>query len=419
MGYHQLIPQDKFLDKMTSIGKSDKSNSVDQIGFRGIGRLAAMPFCNKLNFLNKVENSNELQIFSWNGKDYNLLLSKSEEDDLEKVIEEITEYSVEQYTGNSTEHFFKVELYGYSEEIAELVGTNDFKDKLSRLLPLEYKKDFSAQDMIHEHYSQYMGETLTKYEFGVFLNGEQLFKPYTNDNILESDIVFWDLAFEQISEEIPREKIGILWFTFNRKVYSNPVDSPRGIFVRSKNMLLGNEYAVAITKGSSDYVATYRELTQTLNGVYGELLIDTTRLSDNARRDWFRIDYSSNQLKVILVDYLKKLKAYRYSASQAFNDKSAKNKREKVIKAYKELTGGFDTSQFEKDFYDAHEESKSESIFLYADEDIHRRSMTSKKFYEEIMSGLKMYYVENMDELGMENFIKVRTFLKQFLSRKE
>lgn len=191
---------------MTSIGKSDKSNAVDQIGFRGIGRLAAMPFCNKLNFLNKVENSNELQIFSWNGKDYNLLLSKSEEDDLEKAIEEITEYSVEQYTGNSTEHFFKVELYGYSEEIAELVGTNDFKDKLSRLLPLEYKKDFSAQDMIHEHYSQYMGETLTKYEFGVFLNGEQLFKPYTNDNILESDIVLWDLAFEQISEEIPREK---------------------------------------------------------------------------------------------------------------------------------------------------------------------------------------------------------------------
>ncbi len=415
------IPQDKFLDKMTSIGKSDKSNAIDQIGFRGIGRLAAMPFCNKLIFLNKVENSNELQIFSWNGKDYNLLLSKSEEDDLEKAIEEITEYSVEQYTGNSAEHFFKVELYGYSEEIAELVGTNDFKDKLSRLLPLEYKKDFSAQDMIHEHYNQYMGETLTKYEFGVFLNGEQLFKPYTNDNILESDIVFWDLAFEQISEEIPREKIGILWFTFNRKVYSNPVDSPRGIFVRSKNMLLGNEYAVAdaITKGSSDYVATYRELTQTLNGVYGELLIDTTRLSDNARRDWFRIDSSSNQLKVILVDYLKKLKAYRYSASQAFNDKSAKNKREKVIKAYKELTGGFDTSQFEKDFYDAHEESKSESIFLYADEDIPRRSMTSKKFYEEIMAGLKMYYVENMDELGMENFIKVRTFLKQFLSRKE
>ena len=110
LGYHQLIPQDKFLDKMTSIGKSDKSNAVDQIGFIGIGRLAAMPFCNKLNFLNKVENSNELQIFSWNGKDYNLLLSKSEEDDLEKAIEEITEYSVEQYTGSSTEHFFKVEL---------------------------------------------------------------------------------------------------------------------------------------------------------------------------------------------------------------------------------------------------------------------------------------------------------------------
>ena len=43
----------------------------------------------------------------------------------------------------------------------------------------------------------------------------------------------------------------------------------------------------------------YRELTQTLNGIYGELLIDTARLSDNARRDWFKIYASSIQLRVV------------------------------------------------------------------------------------------------------------------------
>ena len=69
------------------------------------------------------------------------------------------------------------------------------------------------------------------------------------------------------------------------------------------------------------------ELTQTLNGVYGELLIDTQRLSDNARRDWFKIDLNSNQLRVILTDYLKKLTTHRRDASAAFNDKKAESKR--------------------------------------------------------------------------------------------
>lgn len=415
------IDNNEFFDKMTSIGKSDKGKAIDQIGFRGIGRLSAMPFCSKLVFVNKVKNSNDLQIFSWNGDKYNKLLAQSKEDDLAKAIDEITEYKTIQYEGNNNEHFFRVELINYSEEIAELITAADFKSKLCRLLPLRYSESFVGKDQIHNHYREFMGDNLDKYEFSVLLNGEQLFKPYTNDNILESDIVYWDLSFEQISEEIPCEKIGVLWFTFNRKVYSNPIDSPRGILVRSKNMLLGNEYAIAdsVTKGSSDYVATYRELTQTLNGVYGELLIDTTRLSDNARRDWFKIDTSSNQLRVILVDYMKKLKAYRYAASQAFNDKKARQKREKVIVAYKELTGGFDTKQFEKDFYAAPAPEKNTPNFIYADDDIPRHSVTAKKFYEEIIEGLKNYFMENEGDDGMESFIKVRTFLKHFLNKKE
>lgn len=413
------IPKKDFIDKMTSIGKSDKSKAIDQIGFRGIGRLAAMPFCKELIFKNKVENEEEIQVFSWDGEKYNTLLSQSETDDLESAIEQITQKSVLKYEGNISDHFFKVELVSYRTEIEELVNGKDFKQKLSRLLPLKYTDSFEAKKAIHNHYKKFMGESLEKYEFDVYLDDDQLYKPYSETHILESDIVFWDLSFDQLSEEVPAEKIGVLWFTFNRKVSSNPADSPRGIFVRSKNMLLGNEYAIAdsVSKGNNDYVTTYRELTQTLNGVYGELLIDTQRLSDNARRDWFKIDQNSNQLRVILTDYLKKLTTYRRDASAAFNDKKAESKRTRVINSYRELTGGFDTKQFEKDFYSP-ESEKEERIFQYANDDIPRHSITAKKFYDEIVIALKEYFIKTEKDNGIEIFLKIRTYLKQKLNSK-
>lgn len=413
------IPKKDFIDKMTSIGKSDKNKAIDQIGFRGIGRLAAMPFCKELIFKNKVENEEEIQVFSWDGEKYNTLLSQSETDDLESAIDQITQKSVLKYEGNISDHFFKVELVSYRTEIEELVNGKDFKQKLSRLLPLKYADSFEAKKAIHNHYKKFMGESLEKYEFDVYLDDDQLYKPYSETHILESDIVFWDLSFDQLSEEVPAEKIGVLWFTFNRKVSSNPADSPRGIFVRSKNMLLGNEYAIAdsVSKGNNDYVTTYRELTQTLNGVYGELLIDTQRLSDNARRDWFKIDQNSNQLRVILTDYLKKLTTYRRDASAAFNDKKAESKRTRVINSYRELTGGFDTKQFEKDFYSP-ESEKEERIFQYANDDIPRHSITAKKFYDEIVIALKEYFIKTEKDNGIEIFLKIRTYLKQKLNSK-
>ena len=150
-------------------------------------------------------------------------------------------------------------------------------------------------------------------------------------------------------------------------------------------------------------------------GVYGELLIDTQRLSDNARRDWFKIDRDSNQLRVILTDYLKKLTTYRRDASAAFNDKKAESKRTKAIESYRELTGGFDTKQFEKDFYSPAPE-KEEKIFQYANDDIPRYSITAKKFYDEIIIALKEYFIKTDENNGIEKFLKIRTYLKQKLN---
>jgi molecular chaperone HtpG len=408
-----------FQNKMTSIGKSEKANVINQIGFRGIGRLSAMPFCDSLVFKNKVEGEAIIQYFSWDGKRYNELLSKAEEDDLESAIRAITQYKIEESI-QPDEHYFCVELINYSDEIDRLIHSNSFEESLRKLLPLKYSPAFPARDIIHELYQDYMGKSLEQYEFDIFLNNKQLFKLYDKSSVLESNVVVWHLSFNA-SDDDGDDRIGILWFSFNRKVSANPKGSPRGIYVRSKNMQMGNEYALAnaVSNANSEYVATYRELTQTLNGVFGELLIDTQNLSDNARRDWFRIDQYSLQLGVIISDFLKKLKEYRYAASQAFNDTSNQNKRERVITAFVNLTRGLDQKLFEEEFYSLVEKGDYKTAFLYANDDIPRLSVQNKRLYESIILLIKNYCIENYGEKGMNEFIRIRTYIKRELNNGE
>ncbi len=82
------------------------------------------------------------------------------------------------------------------------------------------------------------------------------------------------------------------------------------------------------------------------------------------------------------------------------------------------MTGGFDTKQFEKDFYSP-EPEKEEKIFQYANDDIPRHSVTAKKFYDEIIIAIKEYLLITENDKGIEKFLKIRTYLKQKLNNKK
>ena len=413
------IPTDEFITKMKSIGDSQKGAYNDQIGFRGIGRLSAMPFCDYLEFQNKAKNSSEIQVFRWDGKKYSKLLAQENDNELSSAIDEISVFENINYTGNKEDHFFRVTVTNFHQEIDELLATPDFRQRLCLMLPLRYDPTFTAQETIKKEYERLMNKSLDSFAYDIRLNGKTLYKPYNDQHILESGIIFWPLQFKAKTENVPPEKIGLLWFTFNRKVTANPTSEPRGIMVRSKNMLVGtnDSLANAVSVNSSDYVGTYRELTQTLSGVYGEMLLYTSSLEDNARRDWFKISSASIELRGIIAEFLRRLISYRYSASKAFNDKSNVKKKQNLITAYSELTQGINQEQFLSDFYvqiqDQAIDKSKETVFEYADEDLPRASLTIKKFYDRTINALREYYLEDDD---LQNFFKVRAFLKKRLS---
>lgn len=411
------IPSDEFVSKMRSIGDSRKGSHIDQIGFRGIGRLSAMPFCDSLVFENKVKGSAQIQRFSWSGQAYAHLLLQERDQDLSAAINEISQSSEAIYDGDVSDHFFKVSIVHYHEEIDELINSEDFVKQLSMVLPLRYSPTFTAQKLIKQEYEKLMNKSLDCFGYDIRLNDDPLYKPYEDRHILESEIVFWPLQFKAKSDDLPAEKIGLLWFTFNRRVTANPTSEPRGIMVRSKNMLVGNNdsLADAVSVNSRDYVATYRELTQSLAGVYGEMLLYTSSLEDNARRDWFKISASSIELRGIIAEFLRRLIAYRYAASKAFNDRSSVKKKQSLITTYTELTQGIKQEQFLSQFYVQEQlpERDRDAIFEYADDDLPRASISIKRFYDKTLGALRDFYAEEND---LQNFFKIRAYLKKKLN---
>lgn len=406
------IPKEQFLNEMTNIGKSEKPKFKNLIGFRGIGRLSAMPSCKRLIFTNKPKGSNILQHFIWNGDRFHELLNRGEEPDLATMIRKIVDYSDEIYPGDINKHFFQVEIKGYKEEINELIATDDFKKRLCILLPLKYSPNFKHQEEIKAEYQNYMNQSLDTFSFIVRLDNEVLYKPYTDKDILESGIVFWKLKLGSTSRSVAEEKIGVLWFTFDRKI-ERKKDEPYGIYVRPKNMLMGDKYSLAddTARSKTDYVTTPRELYQQLNGVCGEMFIHSTRLNENARRDWFRIDEEFLPLRNIIVDFMRRLKNYRYTASRYFKNRADKDK---LVNAYTELTN-FESKRVVSAINAMKKEVAPEKeILKYADEDIPAFPITIRRFYERLM---KCLYEHFKNKSKVDDFIRLRAFLKKDLNR--
>ena len=403
------IQEKDFLTKMERIGESDKKE--DQIGFRGIGRLSAMPLCKELIFENKPQGINKRLIFQWDGELFTTLLNKGQ--DINASLGDLTFNSIEDYDGTIDDHYFRVEIRGYKDQIDDLLKSKDFMDRLSTLLPLRYLPEFKKQKEIKKRYQEFMRQSLNKYTCSVRLDNKELYKPYNDKHILKSGIVFWELKYPGKVEKVPDEKIGILWFTFNHLIKALPKDVPYGILVRSKNMLMGDRYSLAsdANRSKTDYITTFRELAQTLNGVCGEMLIDY-QLNDNARRDWFKIDEKSLKLRQIIVEFMKRLHTYRYAASNYFSGKE--KRKEKLIEAYKGLITNYDPDELVSDINKLKREMEaSKKVFEFADEDIPTLSPTIKRFYERLIAGLYKYF---SDKGKLEEFIKVRKFIKEYLN---
>ena len=417
------INPEKFNMVMMSLGKSSKEGQDNQIGFRGIGRLAGLSFCKTLRFVNKVV-GRTAQSFSLDGEKYRKVLSEESGGslDLDSVIDRIksTELSPEDNDGDWT---FQVTLGGVTDELMDCIykrsltrgrsgkqpdieftrdskPTDEFITELSMLLPVPYTSDFDGATKIRETFQNWFGIELNTKEFTVLVNGAQLFKPFRNADgtdfrILPIRIFPFDEKTQTQAKEL--KTIGLLWVRFD--FVFKAVKQNWGIAVRSKNMLVrGGAVLAEEAAYDNDAITSYGQYLSAVKGVTGELLLETSYLSDNSRRDWFKVDKNSMQLRNQLCQLMNRLHTYRYKISRYIhNDMRTEGEKQSVIQAYSELVSQknekTNVAAVEQYINERFQKENSAEQDERADErDILGYTLTQKRFYKTLMMTIYDYF---------------------------
>ena len=283
-----------FKKKMTDVADSDKNRDVEK-GFRGIGRLAGLGYCDRLIFRTSAKGENKLSIITWDGiKLKNIVNDQFQHPTSDELIEAIIDISYEDTEEDS--HFFEVVMEDVSFESDELLEESNVIKYLQMVAPVPYENYFMFSKRIHE-YAALHGFRIDEYK--VCINGNQLFKPYTYklyDGTLEGKKLYDeidDVEFRIFSNEND-SPIAWLWYGISKFEKNIPIiNTMRCIRLRKYNIQIGDENTLSRyfkeSRGNAYFV--------------GELYVIDKGLIPNARRDYFNPSLATQQLERVLHDF--------------------------------------------------------------------------------------------------------------------
>ncbi|MDR1973923.1 MAG: ATP-binding protein [Bacteroidales bacterium] len=313
------IKSPEVLPLLGNIAQSTKNKYEDK-GFRGIGRLGGLGYCDKLTFETSFYGEEVKSIMIWDAK----LLKNSINDDSVKIdaaelISIITDYSFQ--NENKEEHYFKVTMEGVENE--ELLDVEKVRDYLSMVAPIPFASHFTHR---HKIYEEARKNNVALDEYKLLLNGEQLFKGYKN-TIHYNKKEFCEIIDIRFFEAFYNDSLlhwG--WYGVSEKMYQIPDENKeRGIRLRKSNIQIGLENRLDV----------YHK--EKLGNRYfvGEVYAINKKLTPNARRDFFIENEECSQLVKQLQDFFhRQLYNIYYDFSRKNTAIKAKqdleNKKEKI-----------------------------------------------------------------------------------------
>lgn len=326
---------------LMNVGNSKKRNANNR-GFRGIGRLGGMSYCDTLIFSTSYEGENCKTIVTFDCKTLKKLLVPGQYEDLSlsDVLGEIT--TIEVQLEKAEKHYFLVEMENVSGS-SDLLNIDAAKSYISQVAPLPYQtRHFlyisQLKEFLKEHsygleeFPIFVGEEESDLE-PVYKPNKSRFRADRNKKTVDeiSSMSYFDVT-------IDGELYALGWYG-NCGWYGFLSDREiSGFRVRKGNILIGDS--------------------KTLNGIFkesrfngwtqGEIFIVTDKLVPNARRD----DFEQNEAYYQLIDTLSSgvavdiARAIR-EASQTRNDPSMKVLKEmdkKISEATAITAEGFNSS---------------------------------------------------------------------------
>ena len=334
------VSQDKAWKILGDIGKSEK-RVEEQRGFRGIGRLGGISYCDELVFMTSFKNENIKTIIKWDCKKLRELLKpgKFEDYDIIKVMSSISSLSKEREKKKS--HYFIVELRGIGEQHLDLLNIEIVQSYLKEVAPVPFnQKHFNYINEIKNEFRKFNFE-IPEYEIFLNENPNRLTKHYKTrvisskgsgktQKVQKQDIV----KSEIVLPPTKRDKNSFIGWIGRRREFDETIAIKdkivSGIRLRKGNIQIG---------GNEILKHFFKE--ERFNHYFiGEIHILSNNVIPNARRDDFEKagDYINilSELERIAISLSEDIRKFNREKSKVKEfDKAIETKKEIVKKAKK------------------------------------------------------------------------------------
>lgn len=280
------IQQNRVIEILKNIADSEKERGVDK-GFRGIGRLGGLGYCDTLIFETSFKGEGTKSIMTWNAKLLKEIINnRTSKEEAAAVIDTVTSLTVD--NEDSEKHYFKVSLLNVSNET--LLNKKEIETYLSMVAPVPFDKGFILKQRIYE---QLKKENISIDEYSIFINTNQLFKLYTTTIYKDTNGKKERTGDEIFDVHFFREHLAsgelLYWGWYGVSQFEGVIDDiniGKGIRLRKGNIQIGSKHTL---------LKLFRDQQRGNYYFFGEVHAFSPDLIPNARRDYF-LDNSVCQL---------------------------------------------------------------------------------------------------------------------------
>lgn len=289
------IPKDSVKTMLANIGDSAKDRKIHK-GFRGIGRLGGLGYCQKVRFETSFKGESIKSIFEWDARNlHEILADKDDKVHAGALIKRIT--SVWDEACKENEHFFKVSLINVNASSDELLDSEEVMKYLSMVAPVPF--DYAKFPFVKKIEKFVEDNKLPKpHEYQLYLNGEEVRKGYKTPLEIGDgkEISILDVECRKI--QLNNDCIGWYWFCISKFEGVLPKKCwQRNIRLRKSNIQIGEADCLSNHPKRGDTL--WRE--DRGNSYFmGEVHALDENLTPNSRRDYFNQDEACSRFEKVL-----------------------------------------------------------------------------------------------------------------------
>lgn len=331
------VPEKDVVRLLGDVANSQKE-STKRKGFRGIGRLGGLGYCDRLIFETSYQGESVKSKMILNAKLLKKIIeNRNDSSDAMAAMSVITVEDPPQ-SEEADKHYFRVILENVHSD--DLLNVNFVTEYLSMVAPVPFSSSFTFTDEIKIYLKS---RNLIVDEYNIEINTNTLYKRYKNTFTDEKGNVsnLIGVDFVDIRND-SQELIATCWYGYRElsNVVLDESNFERGLRIRTKNIAIGNEVT---SKRFFDQERTNLRF-------IGEIHTLNDGFIPNARRDYFTenstyLQFEKNIKEILKAENLENRLAQ--TASKLHNRLKEIQKYKETYEEFQQKKGSFENSAAE------------------------------------------------------------------------